>query len=63
MKNTGTDRSIASGVERITCASKNCKNRKSTGIKFGSIRSLGKSIGSGDRVVHCVCKKAFDDSK
>jgi hypothetical protein len=21
---------------------------------------LGKSIGSGDRVVHCACKKAFD---
>jgi len=61
MKNTDTDRSIASGVERITCASKNCKNRKSTGIKFGSIRSLGKSTGSGDRVTHCSCKKAVDD--
>ena len=63
MKNTDTDRSIASGVERITCASKNCKNRKSTGIKFGSIRSLGKSFGSGDRVTHCSCKKVVDSKE
>jgi hypothetical protein len=63
MKNTDTDRSIASGVERVTCASKNCKNRKSTGIKFGSIRSLGKSVGSGDRVTHCSCKKVVDSKE
>lgn len=57
MKNTDTDRSIASGVERVTCDSRDCKNKRSKGIKLGAIRSLGKAIGFGDRVIHCTCKK------
>jgi hypothetical protein len=57
MKNTDTDRSIASGVERITCDSKDCKNKKSGSVKLGAIRALGGLIRSGGKEVHCTCKK------